>query len=130
MIIHANEYGETLLTHKGGGEPLKMPITEVTDAAELMPMVSEYFDELPATFKSTVLVPGVTLCEHPCTTLENTCKVIVEMIDLMKKDPIAADNAVLVVVYDRYKQALDMVLGKLRYQLSPDTLISEQAGHA
>lgn len=130
MKIDVNDHGETLLTHKGRREPLNIPITEVTDAAELVLVVDEYFEKIPAVFHTTLLMPGILQSENPCATLEGTCRVIVELIDLMKTEPVAADSAVLVVLYDRYKRSLTMVIGKLRYQLGPDTLISQQVGNA
>jgi len=128
MYIHTNEFGETLLTHKGK-EPIKTPITAITDTAELSTMVGGYFDELPITFKATILVPGVAQADHPCSTLWYACNTAVNAIKRIKKAPVA-DDLVLVVMYDRYKQALTMIIGRLRYQISPDTLISKQVGNA
>jgi len=130
VSIQTNEYGETLVFHKGIREPLQVPITGITDTTELMAMVSEYFEELPTVFNSTILMPGILKSENPHATLETVCTVMIQLIDLIKTEPAAVDNVVLAVMYDRYKRSLTMVMGKLRYQLGPDTLISEQVGNA
>ena len=130
MIIKTKEHGETVLFQKGREEPLYIPITKITNTAELMVMVDKYYEELPDIFHSVILVAGVIKSEHPHTALEAACTAIVQLIGLINKDPIAISGVVLVVMYDRYKRSLTMMLAKLKYQLDPDTLISEQVGNA
>lgn len=121
--------GQTLVfSEEGDIDPLVIPASEAIDADSLIAAIANHFNELPTTFPCYFHFTGIAEAENADTTLDNACSTLAGMIEVVVTNDPEPAEITLCVTYSEH--VLNFVVGKLRFTLGPDTLISQQIGHA
>ncbi len=127
-IIISMQVANIRVFYTGSPKPLVVSLSETVDIDGLMSAIIDYTGELPASFPSVIVATGIFASQSANTTLESTCGMVAQLEALIKIEIDLTADIVVSITYD--EGSLNFVLGKLSFIHSPDTLISEQAGHA